>query len=133
PINLFVNSAGELYRPITTIRRDGCVRHIPWTAFLLKPLDWDHVNDVRAIISDANNLQQVFSDENRATLWQVIPALEELQTAWEAKQQDPKYTLYHAALQGGLNKIAKYYNHLDQKPVYILALGTFSFTYSYSC
>ncbi|KIM55591.1 hypothetical protein SCLCIDRAFT_134398, partial [Scleroderma citrinum Foug A] len=133
PINLFVNSADELYGPITTIQRDGRVRHIPWTIFLLKPLDWDCVNDVRAIILDVNKLQQVFSDENRTTLWQAIPALKELQTTWEAKQQDPKYILYHTALQGSLNKIAKYYSRLDQKPVYILALGMFSFTYSYSC
>ena len=58
----------------------------------------------------------------------MIPVLEELQTAWEAKQQDPKYALYCTALQGGLDKIRKYYNRLDQKPVYILALGMLSFT-----
>ena len=108
--------------------------------FALKPSDWDRVLDLRTIISvslrcqcivlplaelsqDANKIQQVFSDENRATLWRAIPALEELQTACEAKEEDPKYNIYRTAIRDGLAKICKYYNRLDHKPVYILALG----------
>lgn len=114
-INLFVSSADELYGPITTIRRDGHVKHIPWTAFVLKPHDWDRVQDLRTIITislrchcivlplaqlsqDANKIQQIFSDENCVTLWQAIPALEELQMAWEAKEENPKYDIYRAAI-----------------------------------
>ena len=60
PINLFVGPADELFGPITTIRgsRDGQVaKSIPWTAFSLSPADWEHVKDMCAIISDANNVQ----------------------------------------------------------------------------
>lgn len=92
-------------------------------AFSLKAADWEHVNNMRAIISDANAVQQYFSAEQHPTLWHVVPALEELQTSWEAKQTDPKYHLYHSAIDRGLAKIGKYYNKLDDKPVYILALG----------
>ncbi|KAF9224385.1 hypothetical protein BS17DRAFT_640875, partial [Gyrodon lividus] len=102
-------------------KNGSVVKHIPWTAFTFKQADWERVNNMRAIISDANNIQQTFSDE-RATLWKVIPALEELQTAWETKKGSPKYTLYHEAIKQGLNKIRKYYTQFDDKPVYILAL-----------
>jgi hypothetical protein len=51
-INLFVNSADELYGPITTIRRESCIRErIRWSAFALKPSDWERVQDMRAVIS----------------------------------------------------------------------------------
>ncbi|KAG9307886.1 hypothetical protein JVU11DRAFT_13044, partial [Chiua virens] len=122
-INLFVNSADELYGPITTILQDGHVRkQIPWKVFSLKPLDWECVNDARRIVADANKIQQCFSDEQCSTLWQAIPVLEELQTAWEKKQKSGKFLLFHTAIQDGLNKINKYYNRLDDKPVYVLAL-----------
>ena len=49
--------------------------------------------------------------------------IEELQMAWEAKNKNPKYTLYKNAILTGLHKIGKYYNKFDEKPVYILALG----------
>ncbi|KAG6371388.1 hypothetical protein JVT61DRAFT_9604 [Boletus reticuloceps] len=122
-INLVINSADELYGQITTIRRDSCAReHIPWSVFVLKPSDWECVQDMRAVILDANNIQQLFSDEHCATLWQAIPALEELQMAWENKRDSSKYNQYRNAIQDGLDKINKYYNCLDDKPVYTLTL-----------
>jgi len=58
-------------------------------------------------------------------LWHVLPAIKELQMAWEAKCDDEKYILYQNAIQNGLNKLSKYYSHFDQKPCYILVLGKF--------
>ncbi|KAF9238703.1 hypothetical protein BU15DRAFT_47458, partial [Melanogaster broomeanus] len=122
-IKLFINSADEIFGPITTIRQNGKVaNHLLWTAFIFKPADWECVNNTHTIISDANNIQQYFLDEKRPTLWCAIPALKELQTAWESKGENPKYALYKQAIHCGLGKIAKYYNRLDDKPVYILAL-----------
>ncbi|KAF9234314.1 hypothetical protein BU15DRAFT_52767, partial [Melanogaster broomeanus] len=129
-IKLFINSADKIFGPITTIRQNGKVtNHLPWTTFIFKPADWERVNDTRTIISDANNIQQYFSDEKQPTLWCAIPALEELQTAWESKGENPKYAIYKQAIHGGLGKIAKYYNRLDDKPVYILVLGIISLTF----
>ena len=68
-------------------------------------------------------LLHLFSSEKRPSLWQVVPALEELQTTWEKKAKDPHYRRFHYALLDGLNKIAKYYNKLDEKPSFVLALG----------
>ncbi|KAG1719713.1 hypothetical protein EDB19DRAFT_1647826, partial [Suillus lakei] len=122
-INLFVSSADELFGPITSIRRHGRVtKHIPWTAFALKTLDWERVNDTRIIISDANDIQQYFSSEQQPTLWRAIPAMEELQTAWESKRENLQFALYKEAIEQGLAKIGKYYGKFDDKPVYILAL-----------
>ncbi|KIK76894.1 hypothetical protein PAXRUDRAFT_90536, partial [Paxillus rubicundulus Ve08.2h10] len=70
----------------------------------------------------ANDIQQYFLDEERPTLWRAIPAFEELQMAWEGKQDDTKYLLFKNVCHNGLNKISKYYNQFDEKPVYILAL-----------
>lgn len=49
--------------------------------------------------------------------------LEELQTVWEKKSENPKYVLYKNALADGLAKLGKYYSRLDDKPSFILALG----------
>ena len=112
--------------PITTIRHPGLItKQIPWTAFAFKTGDWEHVNDIRTIIADVNNIQQYFSHELQPTLWHAIPAFEELQTGWETKRDSLRYVLYKGMIDRGLTKIGKYYNKFDEKPVYILALGTF--------
>ncbi|KAG1729651.1 uncharacterized protein EDB91DRAFT_1252966 [Suillus paluster] len=49
-------------------------------------------------------------------------AMEELQTAWESKSENIRFTLYKEAIQWGLAKIGKYYSKFDDKPVYILVL-----------
>jgi len=56
-------------------------------------------------------------------LWRALPAIEELQTAWEAKCDDPRYRIYKPAITDGLNKLNKYYSRFDEKPGFILALG----------
>src|SRR3981189_667815 len=42
---------------------------------------------------------------------------------WEAKAADPRYALYHSAINDGLAKLFKYYSKFDSKPAYILVLG----------
>ena len=37
-----------------------------------------------------------------------LPVIEELQTAWEAKCENPKYALYRDTINDGLAKIKKY-------------------------
>ena len=83
------------------------------------------------MVQDANSIQQYFSSEQQPTLWRSIPAIKELQTAWEAKLTVPKYIRYKRAIQNGLDKLGKYYQKFDDKPVYILALGMQ--LYFYSC
>lgn len=130
---MFISSADELFGPITTIRRPShAVKHIPWTAFAFTNRDWERVNDTRIVISDANDMQQIFSSEQHPTLWRAIPALEELQSAWEKKRDMPKYALYNGAIEKGLDKVGKYYRKFDDKPVYILALGMCSHFKAYS-
>ncbi|KAJ8579843.1 hypothetical protein M405DRAFT_699659, partial [Rhizopogon salebrosus TDB-379] len=119
----FINTADELFGPITTIRRPVLgKKHIPWMAFSFTSADWERVEDARVIISDANEIQQYFSSESQPTLWRAIPAFEELLTAWERKRDMPKYVLYKAAIEKALDKVGKYYRKMDDKPVYVLAL-----------
>ena len=123
---MFIQSAYTLYGPITTIRRNGHIKKkIPWSAFALTEGDWGRVADVRDILKDSNDIQELFSSEQQPTLWHTLPALEELQTAWEDKQTLPRFLLYQDAINTGLGKLQKYYSHIDTKPVFILSLGTF--------
>jgi hypothetical protein len=56
-------------------------------------------------------------------LWRALPAMEALQTAWEAKCDDPHFAIYYNAINKGLAKLQKYYSRFDEKPSYVLALG----------
>lgn len=124
PINLFIKSADELFGPISSIRRSRKpVKHIPWTSFTISTADWERVNDVRTIISDANGIQHLFSSDGHPSLWLAIPAFEELLSAWEEKLSIGKYAVYRSAIERGIDKLKKYYYKFDSKDVYILALG----------
>ena len=124
-------------------RENHVVKHVPWSAFKLEDDDWHRVVDVRDIlqvckvpcslfgiklkhIQDSNQIQQHFSSEKQPPLWRVLPALEELQTAWEKKRDSPAFELYKDALTDGLGKLKKYYFRLDEKPSFVLALGKLS-------
>ncbi|KIK91266.1 hypothetical protein PAXRUDRAFT_149874 [Paxillus rubicundulus Ve08.2h10] len=78
--------------------------------------------DLTISFQDANDIQQYFSSGRLPTLWRAIPEIEELQTAWETKCDATCFALYKEAVQCGLQKIGKYYNRFDKKPVYILEL-----------
>ena len=109
-------------------------------SFTLSETDWDRVKEaceilavhellviiatkLNIIIQDSNRIQQSFSAEKRPTLWRALPAIEELQTAWEAKRGNPRFAVYRNAINDGLEKLNKYYSRFDEKPAYILALG----------
>jgi len=64
-----------------------------------------------------------FSAEKQPTLYHTLPAIEELQSMWEAKANNPEFTLYHNAIEDGLIKLRKYYSRFDNKPAYVLGLG----------
>ena len=81
---------------------------------------------------DSNDIQQHFSSERLPTLWRALPALEELQTAWEAKQDSARFWLYKDAINNGLAKLQKYYSRIDSKPVFILSLGKSSVSLNWS-
>jgi hypothetical protein len=122
---MFIQSADTLYGPITTIRRNGHIeKKIPWSAFALTEADWERVADARDILKDSNDIQELFSSEQQLTLWRALPALEELQTAWEGKRKAPRFLLYRDAVDAGLGKLRKYYSRIDSKPVFILSLST---------
>lgn len=77
-------------------------------------------------LKDSNRAQQYFSAKKPPTLWRVLPAIEDLQTAWEKKRDSPRFAQYRDALSDGLANINKYYSRFDEKPSYIIALGTFT-------
>lgn len=51
PIHLFLNSADELFGPITMIHQNGHIMEkIPWSAFSLSDNDWSHIDNVGLIL-----------------------------------------------------------------------------------
>jgi hypothetical protein len=58
-----------------------------------------------------------FSADKLPTLYRALPALEVLQSAWEAKLKDPQFEIYHDVLKDGLAKIRKYYCKFNEKRV----------------
>ncbi|KAF5383745.1 hypothetical protein D9615_003755 [Tricholomella constricta] len=122
-INLFISSADQLYGPITTLHHDGRVsKKIPWTAFALSDSDWTRVLDAKMILADSNRVLHQFSADKHPSLYRALPALEDLQSAWESKIEDSQFDIYHDAIRDGLAKLGKYYCRFDEKPAYILAL-----------
>jgi hypothetical protein len=71
----------------------------------------------------SNNFLHKFSSERDPSLWQVIPVIEELQTAWEDKLADSHFKLYHEGLGSSLDKLRGYYIGFDKKPVILWGLG----------
>lgn len=131
PIARFIKNADERFGPITIIRKEGkIVKKIPWTAFDLTTDDWNRIEACAEILEDANNIQQLFSTPAQATMYRVIPAVENLLTLWEEKRADPRYAIYVTALDKGIDKINKYYRKLDQKPAYILGMRMNPFFFS---
>ena len=53
---------------------------------------------------DSKNIQYYFSSEQLPTLWHTLPAIEELQTAWEARCDDAHFAEYRATITDGLHK-----------------------------
>jgi hypothetical protein len=53
------------------------------------------------LTQDSNDIQQYFSSEWLPMLWCALPTLEQLQTAWEEKQDSDEYALYKDAIKDG--------------------------------
>jgi hypothetical protein len=97
-------------------------KKILWSAFKITEMDWVRVLNVKSILEDSNCVQQYFSLENKPTLWRALPTIEDLQTAWEMKRDNPQYAVYQDVINNGLAKLNKYYSWFDEKLSYVLAL-----------
>ena len=53
----------------------------------------------------ANKVQHYFSSERYPTLCHALPAIEELQMAWESKRNTPCFYIYKDAIDDGFEKL----------------------------
>ncbi|RPD52736.1 hypothetical protein L227DRAFT_514341, partial [Lentinus tigrinus ALCF2SS1-6] len=120
----FITLADKKFGPMTTKRRGPGERpiKIPWAAARLSDEDWERVRLCCDILADANLYQQTGSSSSVPTLHRVIPALETISSRWEAKEKNSKFQVFRNALRAALEKLLKYYKHLDDACAYILAL-----------
>jgi hypothetical protein len=84
------------------------------------------------VYQDSNCVLHHFLADKHPTLYRALPALEDLQSAWEDKLEDSRFEIYHDMLKDGLAKIMKYYCRFDEKPAYIISLGKCSIILLYS-
>jgi hypothetical protein len=84
------------------------------------------------IHQDSNRVLHHFSADKHPSLYRALPTIEDLQSAWEAKLDNPQFEIYHDAVRDGLVKLMKYYCRFDEKPAYIIALSMYHFISSYS-
>lgn len=130
-INRFILNADDRFGPITVIRVNGKItKKIRWGAFQLTEEEWARVLDCKIILEDIKNIQQLFSSQKEATMYRIIPAIEELLTLWEDKLQDPAFEAYHDAIRDGIAKLQKYYVKFDRKPAYMIGLCAYFSQYS---
>ena len=74
------------------------------------------------LFKDSCGIQVGFCAEKHPSLWNTIPQIEELQSAWEDKQTNSKFVHFHNVLQDGLDKIKKYYIKFDAKSAVLLSV-----------
>ena len=123
-INLFLASANALFGLITTVHTNGqIVKKIPWTAFWMCRLDWERVKDVKDILTVSWHMtfspvtrsvciarilrifNIIFHQRHLPMLWHALPAIKELQTAWEARRDDSHFIEYRDTITDGLQKL----------------------------
>jgi len=78
------------------------------------------------LLQKAHVGQQMLSGDRYPTLYKAIPALEHLQSEWEALQdnynlEDPMYNV----LQAGLDKLAIYYLKMESTDAYGNAMSSY--------
>jgi hypothetical protein len=137
---MFITSIDQIYGPIMMLYHDNClVKHISWTAFEMKDLDWIRVinaqdilrvhtlismQESRLIISCSNRIQirVRITSPSRSNQPSGVCSLP-LKNSRLLGRSGIKYALYKDALINGLTKIGKYYSRLDEKPSSVLGLG----------
>ncbi|KAI0760024.1 hypothetical protein C8Q74DRAFT_1220800 [Fomes fomentarius] len=97
-ITAFIHIADGKFAPISKLCHVGeKTKNICWMAFNLSSAHWEQVR-------------------------LGIKVLKTLASCWEAKVEDPDYSVFHDALQVMLSKLTKYYKKLDNSDIYILSL-----------
>src|SRR6266481_4455941 len=75
------------------------------------------------MLQGLHRIQQCFSAEKHPTLWWALPAIEELQTSWEVKHDNARFSTYSTVIDDSLTKLNKYYSWFNEKLAYVLALS----------
>lgn len=75
--------------------------------------EWKNVEKLLELLSLSDDAQIAFSAETYPTLFNAVPALTLLLTAWEKRLADANFVEFHAALQLGINKLSDYKNQVQ--------------------
>lgn len=97
----------------------------------ISEMDWLLLEKMYSILSEVLTIQKQFSSEREATVWRILPALEQFLEQLSHFCNNPKYHVFSAALDKCIAVVKKYYNKTDNSAVHIINLCEFWVLLSY--
>ena len=77
-------------------------------------------------LQHAEKTQHSFSTNSGPTLYAALPALEALHKAWLTRKKGIRYLDFHQALEAGVDKVAKYYQHTTTSDAHIISMSKYT-------
>ena len=84
--------------------------------------DWILLEKMHSILLEIATIQKQFSSEREATVWRILPALEQFLEQLNEFQNDSEYYVFLGALDKCIALVNKYYDKTDNSGVHIINL-----------
>ncbi|KAG6838880.1 hypothetical protein C0991_007718 [Blastosporella zonata] len=117
-VNMFIYELG--------IKEDNLEKTAKIHALKLTEKEWERAGNFCSLLSHADKAQQSFSSAHLPTLFNAIPAIEILHSAWTTRASNSKYASFKPALQAATEKLNAYYEKTADSNAHIIAMGTVS-------
>lgn len=84
--------------------------------------EWTEVELFCNLLKHADDAQHAFSSETEPALYNGLPALERLHSAWSSRKDKPKNAPFKEALEAGIAKIEEYYDKTSSSHAYTMSM-----------
>jgi hypothetical protein len=74
-------------------------------------------------MQEARKAQGDFSSDKYPTLWKAIPVLERVIKRWTTMSTTPRFTIVREGIEAAIQKLVKYYRHVENNVLYFAAMG----------
>lgn len=93
--------------------------------------DWLLLEKMHSILLEVSTIQKQFSSKREATVWRILPALEQFLEQLSNFWKDPEYYIFSDALDKCIAVVKKYYDKTDNSGVHIINLCEFWMSFSF--
>ncbi|KAF9456932.1 hypothetical protein BDZ94DRAFT_1314665 [Collybia nuda] len=97
-------------------------KHRKIDALSLSANEWGRVGMFYSLLSHADKAQQAFSSACVPTLFNAIPSIKSLHTAWNSCSNKLKYIAFHPALNAACEKLNDYYKKTSDSDAHVFAM-----------